>query len=174
MCIRDRDWLPDPIGGLVWYAVDDPKTSCFVPLYCSITDLPECYQVGGRDKFERESAFWAFNFVANWADLKFSYMIEDIKEKYQNFEDRFFAQQDSIEAAALKLYQKKPALAQQYLTEYSVTNAQNTVDAWWELGEFLITKYNDGYINLPHTGKPVGYPIEWREKVGYGKIRLKK
>ncbi len=172
--MQSRDWLPDPIGGLVWYAVDDPKTSCFVPLYCSITDLPECYQVGGRDKFERESAFWAFNFVANWADLKFSYMIEDIKEKYQNFEDRFFAQQDSIEAAALKLYQKKPALAQQYLTEYSVTNAQNTVDAWWELGEFLITKYNDGYINLPHTGKPVGYPIEWREKVGYGKIRLKK
>ena len=99
--LQCRDWLPDWIGGLAWFAEDDPKTSCFVPFYCGITKLPNCYEVGGRDKFERTSAWWAFNFVGNWADLKFSYMIEDIKQKYTDFEDSFFTLQPTIEKTAI-------------------------------------------------------------------------
>jgi len=72
------------------------------------------------------------------------------------------------------LFKKNPKKARSFLNQSSVTTAQETVDAWWELGEYLITKYNDGYLNMPHTGTPVGYPVEWREKVGYGKMRLPK
>ena len=172
--LQCRNWLPDWIGGLVWFAEDDPKTSCFVPFYCGITKLPEAFEFGGRDKFERESAFWAFTFVANWAELKFSYMIEDIKKMYTTFEDGFFNLQPIIEKRAQELYKEKPELAQEYLTEYSCTMAQGTVDEWWKFGDYLITKYSDGYINLPTTGQTVGYPQEWLDAVGFGKTKIKK
>jgi len=172
--LQCRDWLPDWIGGIAWFAGDDPKTSCFVPFYCGITKLPEAFEIGGRDKFERESAFWAFNFVANWAELKFSYMIEDIKTMYITFEEGFFNLQPIIEKRAQELYKEKPELAQEYLTEYSCTMAQRTVDEWWKFGDYLITKYSDGYINLPTTGRTVGYPKEWLDAVGFGKKKIKK
>lgn len=171
--LQSRDWLPDWIGGLVWYAMDDPKTSTFAPIYCSVSDVPEAYKIGGRDKFDRESAWWAFNFVANWAELKFSYMIEDIKTKYQEFEGEFFAQQPIIEAKAVELYKKDPQQAKKYLTEYSNTSLQKVVDDWWALGELLIAKYNDGYLNLPETAKSVGYPQEWLDATTFGKIKLR-
>jgi dipeptidase len=160
------------VGGLAWHALDDPRTSVYVPLYAGITRVPESYQVGGRDKFERSSAFWAFNLVANWAELKYSYMIQDIRAEGDAFEDEFFARQAEIEARAVELLETDPEQARKYLTEYSNASAERTVKAWWELSELLITKYNDGYINLPETGQPVGYPEEWRDAVGYGKIRL--
>lgn len=172
--LQCRDWLPDWIGGLVWFAEDDPKTSCFVPFYSGITRLPKPYEVGGRDLFDRESAFWAFNFVSNWAELKYSHMIEDIKKKYTAFEDAFFLLQPVIEETAEKLYHKDPRLAQEYLTDYCCTKAQHVVNEWWQLGEVLIAKYSDGYINLPSTGRSVGYPKEWLDAVGYGKTKIKK
>jgi len=172
--LQCRDWLPDWVGGLVWFAEDDPKTSCFVPFYCGITRIPRAFEIGGRDKFERESAFWAFNFVGNWAELKFSYMIEDIREKVTTFEDEFFDLQPVIEKTAVELYKKDPKLAQAYLTDYSCSKAQSVVDAWWTFGEFLIAKYSDGYINFPRTGRSVGYPQEWLDKVEFGKRKIVK
>jgi len=171
--LQCRDWLPDWIGGIAWFGEDDPKTSCFVPFYCGITKLPKAFEVGGRDKFERESAFWAFNFVSNWAELKFSHMIEDIKKAYTTFEDGLFNLQPVIEKRAQDLYNEKPELAREYLTDYSNTMAQRVVDEWWKLGDYLIAKYSDGYINLPRTGQTVGYPEEWLEAVGYGETKIK-
>ena len=167
--LQCREDLPDWIGGRAWFAEDDPKTSCFIPFYCGITRLPECFQVGGRDRFERDSAFWAFNFVANWAELKYAHMIEDIRSKVTEFETKFLQELPEIEVKAAAMIRKDPEAAQALLTEYCYTNSQETVDAWWELSEMLITKYSDGYINLPKTGDRVGYPKTWLDGVGYGK-----
>jgi dipeptidase len=172
--LQSRDWLPDWIGGLAWFAEDDPKTSCFVPLYCGITQVPETLERGGRDRFERDSAWWAFNFVANWAELKFSYMIEDVTKLYTTFEEGFFNLQPIVEQRALDLYREKPELAREYLTSYSGTMAERTVDEWWQLGDYLVAKYSDGYINLPKTSRTVGYPQEWLDAVGYGKTKIPK
>ena len=44
--IQSRGWLPAWIGGLVWFAEDDPKTSVYMPLYAGATTLPESVQIG--------------------------------------------------------------------------------------------------------------------------------
>ncbi len=172
--LQCRENYPDWIGGIAWFAEDDPKTSCFVPFYSGITEVPESFKNGGRDKFERDSAFWAFNFVANWAEIKFSYMIEDIKKAYTAFEDGFFNLQPIVEKRALEMYNEMPELALEYITDYSCTMAQRTVDEWWKLGDYLVAKYSDGYINLPRTGHTVGYPEEWLKEVGYGTKKIRK
>ena len=170
--LQCRDWLPDWIGGIAWFAEDNPKTACFVPFYAGNTKLPKAFEVGGRDKFERESAFWAFNFVANWAEIKFSYIHDDIQKKYSELENEFYANQPELEKKAVELFKQDPKKAQQFITEYSCKNAQQVVDEWWNLSDYLIAKYSDGYINLPKTGQSVGYPEEWLEKVEFGKTKI--
>lgn len=159
---QSRSWLPDPIGGVLWYGVDDTYTSCYVPLYCGVNDIPASYAHGTLRKFSWDSAWWVFNFVANFANLKYSYMIQDIQQVQAELEGMLMSLQPSVEKTALELYTKDPALMIHYLTNYSVSQAELVVDRWRELGEHLITKYNDGYVQ-DENGRPqeVGYPDRW-------------
>jgi len=170
--LQSRDWLPDWIGGLAWFAADDPKTSCYVPFYCGITTVPEAYQIGRRDMFDRKSAWWAFDFVSNWSNLRFSQIIEDIRKAYTDFENTFLNLQPAVEARAQTLCKENPVACREYLTRYSNETAQRVVDDWWALADYLIVKYNDGYINLPGERRGVGYPKEWLDAVGYGKTKI--
>ncbi|HMA60027.1 MAG TPA: C69 family dipeptidase [Halanaerobiales bacterium] len=162
-----RDWLPEPIGGVAWFGEDAPHTTCYIPIYCGVTDLPESYETGARDKFD-ESAWWAFNFVSNWADLKYDYMIEDIRKEQDKFEKEFLAMQPTIDKAAEELYNKDPELARQFLTDYTNSNLVKVEDRWWELAEELVYKYHDGYVNTEDDVKSVGYPTWWLEEVNFG------
>jgi len=159
-----RSWLPDPIGGVLWFGEDAPHSTCYIPFYCGITEVPISFSSGRRDVFDKDSAWWAFNFVSNWADLKFSYMIEDIKAAQNELEGDFFAMQPAVEMAAVELYKKDPALAVKYLTNYSNDCANRAVDKWWKLADELIGKYDDGYVD----GSSVGYPTWWLEEVDFG------
>lgn len=163
---QSRDWLPDPIGGVYWYGLDDTYTSCYVPLYCCIDDIPDSFARGDLQKFSWDSAWWVFNFVANFANLKYSYMVKDIQKVQSELEDQFLSLQPVIEKTALDLYGKDPSLLVRYLTNYSVSQGESAVNRWVELGEFLITKYNDGYVK-DERGRPrsMGYPPEWLKKV---------
>lgn len=167
-----RDWLPDPVGGVAWFGEDAPHTTVFTPIYCGVTDLPESYETGARDRFDRDSAWWAFNFVSNWADLKFSYMIEDIKAEQDKFEKEFIAMQPTIDKAAADLYEQDPELARQFLTDYTMSNLEKVENRWWELAEELVYKYHDGYINYEDDVKSVGYPTWWLEEVNFGDTNM--
>ena len=75
MVTQSRKWLPDAVGGLTWYGLDDTWFTCYVPLYCGIEAIPESYATGGLSRFTWDSAWWVFNFVSNFANLKYSYMV---------------------------------------------------------------------------------------------------
>jgi len=162
---QSRDWLPNPIGGVFWYGLDDTYTSCYTPLYCGITAVPPSFTGGTIQKFTWESAWWIFNFVANIANLKYSYMIEDILAVQREIEGQYLAVQPAVEKTALGLA-AAPAALKAYLTDYSVGHAERMVTRWKELGEFLLTKYNDGYVKN-EKGRPTekGYPEDWLRRV---------
>jgi len=107
-----------------------------------------------------------FNFAANFANLKYSYMVKDIQKVQAELEGRFLSLQPVIEKTALELYNTDQKLLIDYLTSYSVTQGEHVVRRWIELGEYLMTKYNDGYVK-DERGRPrgVGYPIEWLKEV---------
>jgi len=163
---QSRSWLPDPIGGVYWYGVDDTYFSCYVPLYCGINELPKSFTIGSLQEFSWESAWWVFNFVANFANLKYSYMKEDIQKVQTDLEGTLLALQPTTEKTAIALAKSDPKLLTRYLTDYSVSHAEEVVKRWRELGEFLIVKYNDGYVK-DENGRPqeLGYPEGWRREV---------
>ncbi len=163
---QSRNWLPDAVGGVFWYGLDDTYTTCYMPLYCGIDTIPKSFTVGTLNKFSWESAWWVFNFVANYACLKYSYMIRDIQAVQSNIEWSFMAMQPVVEARAVELNKSDPESMKRYLTDYSVENAEKVVDRWRKLGEHLIVKYNDGYVK-DENGRPQekGYPESWQREV---------
>ncbi len=162
---ESRSYISDEIGGIVWFGMDNPYTNVFVPIYTSVTELPVSYTVGTLKKYTRDSAWWTFNFVANFANLRYSYMIKDIQKVQKDLEDIEFGLQPAIEHTAKYLLETDRKLVSTYLTKYCVENAETVVRRWRDLGDFLVTKYNDGYIkDEKDRPREVGYPKKWLKK----------
>jgi len=145
--IQCRDWLPDEIGGVVWLAQDNVATSIYVPVYCSVTDLPHSYKIPGRvNGFTRESAWWAFNRMGTLAAQRWGDMRHDVDAVWNPMQKELFDNQPEIEKEALTLYKKNnPEKVINYLKQYSNDKANKVVDEAWKLGDFLWTKYDEKF-----------------------------
>ncbi|NQU31950.1 MAG: C69 family dipeptidase [Bacteroidetes bacterium] len=158
-----RNYLPDEIGGIAWFGVDDTYTSCFFPIYCSVTQISLPFATGDINNYSRESAWWAFNFAANYANTRYGDIVVDIIKEQQELENLFVAQQDSIENIALSLDGNSRI---EFLTRYSDAMGNIVHRRWVTLGDRLVTKYNDGYIkDNQNRIKTVGYQKEWLELI---------
>ncbi len=167
-----RSWLPSPIGGVLWFGVDDTYSTVYVPMYCGIKEIPKPFAVGTADfnKFSWDSAFWVFSFVANWTYSRYSDMIVDVQKVQNELESRFFSEQAEIEKTAMKLYETGPTAARDFLTQYSVKQGEMTVARWKKLGEFLLWKYMDGNVR-DEKGEVThpNYPESWRRRIAQEK-----
>jgi dipeptidase len=163
-----RGWLPDPIGGLVWFGPDEPMSTAYVPFYVGVTRIAKPYYTVDTSNFSQDSAWWAFNFVANWAGLKYSYMIKDIRQKQDEIELAALESIKEMDRNALALYKQDPAKVAPLLTEYCETQANQVVAEWWKLAWELVARYDDGYVNAPgKMAQEVGYPKDWYEKTDW-------
>ncbi|HNY51820.1 MAG TPA: C69 family dipeptidase [Bacteroidales bacterium] len=178
---ESRNWLPDPIGGIFWFGVDDASTTVFNPIYCGITEIPECFRVGNGDMvtYSPTSAFWLFNLVANMCYQRYDLMSEDALKVQRELEKKYISQTVSeIDAEAKKLYETDVWKARDYLTRYSVETAQNTFREWKKLSEYLLVKYIDGNIKkevngrfstsgdgYPSSPMQPGYDDNWKKSV---------
>ncbi len=163
-----RSWLPNPIGGILWFGVDDTFSTVYLPFYAGTKEIPKPYRVGtcNFESFCWDSAFWIFNFVSNWAYSRYEDMIKDIQIVQRELEGKFLSNQKSIEEAALKLYNQSPELAKDYLTNYIMKEGEEVFLRWKKLGEFLIWKYLDGNVRDPQkkvTHPP--YPEDWYRRI---------
>ena len=145
--IQCRDWLPDEIGGVVWLAQDNVSTSIYVPVYCSVTDLPESYKTPGRPNgYTRESAWWAFNRLSTLTAQRWGEMRYDVNAVWDMWQEKLFSEQEAFEEQALMLYKKgKKEELVEYLTGYTNEWGIKVVDKAWELGDFLWTKYDEKF-----------------------------
>jgi len=168
---QSRAWLPDPIGGIIWFGMDDSYSTVFVPFYCGIRDIPKAWGVesGSFDAFSWDSAFWIFNWVANTAYGRYSDMIVDIQTAQRELEGKFEAEQPEVENTAAKLFAQSPMQARDYLTQYSASQADMVLARWKKLGEMLLWKYLDGNR---HREKGLGtgrehprYPDDWYRRI---------
>ena len=149
--------LPDPVGGVLWFGLDDANMTVFTPVYCCTDRIPVPYAEGNGDciTFSWDSAFWIYNWVADMIRPRYSLMIDDMRAVQNELEDTFESAQSGIESSALKLYQESPEKAKDFLTNYTDMTARTTIDRWKKLAEFLIVRYNDGARKKVKNGKMV-------------------
>jgi dipeptidase len=171
---QSRNWLPDPIGGIIWLGVDDTYSTVYNPMYCGMTEIPETYAVGNGSmmEFSDNAAFWVFNQVSNFAYTRYSAIIPDIQKVQSELELGFIEEIKGIDKAAQEIYKNNQNQAVAFITEYSVNNANNTVHVWKKLYAHLFTKFMDGNIKedrpipegsiyiTPDVKQP-GYGEEW-------------
>jgi dipeptidase len=175
-----RPIKPDYLGGILWFGVDDAAASVYVPMYCGMTRIPESYAEGNGDllTYSETSAFWAFNFVSNFTYLRYNVMMEDVREVQSELEHKFISEVPAIDAAAAVLHETDPDMAREFITDYSVSMGNYTVERYRELGEFLLVKYIDGNVKKEvngvflrsENGYPLmpeqpGYPDSWKKIV---------
>lgn len=142
--IQCRNFLPDEVGGLCWFALDNVASSVYVPFYASISDLPQTYKTDGRvTGFSRDAAWWAFNRLGTLAAKRWGDMRKVIDKTWKPLQNQFFTQQPEIEKQALELLQNgKRNEAIQLLTQYSNRCGNFAVDKAWETGDFIWTTFD--------------------------------
>ena len=182
---QSRSWLPDPLGGIFWFGVDDADGCVFAPIYCGITAIPKSYAVGNGSMIEwsETSAFWTFNQVNNFTYSRYNVIHPEVKRYQQELEQKFFRETTGIDAEATKLYEAEPAAGIDYITGYSVRMGDQLVADWNGFYHYLFMKYKDGNImqsegfklldngngkSVPKKPSQPGYGKEWERKMVEG------
>jgi dipeptidase len=149
-------------GAVLWYGPSSALATVFTPFVVGLSDIPTSFRSGHQTKFSRESAFWAVCFVHNLANLKWSYMYQDITTR-----------QLELESSSVALVQEMEEDFQRHgnfdTVEYAYRkNVESIVASVWSLSDELMFKYADGFVNQPgHMSQMVGYPEWWLEVVGF-------
>ena len=145
MTCQMRSWLPDDVGGVTWFNCDDAAMVAYVPLYCCLTQEPDCFRPENnpRNEFSFQSAFWMNNWVANMVYPRYSIMIGDLRQAQRELEDYYHADQDSVLAA---LEDMTPGDRRDYLNRKSIAYADRMMRRWEALAKYLIVKYNDQVV----------------------------
>ena len=178
-----RNWLPDEIGGILWFGVDDAATSCLTPIYTSSIRTPHCFAVGNGSmiQYSPTSAFWLFNRVAQLAYLRYNLLAPEIQKAAAEHELGAMKIIPTVDSEALRIYKTKPGEVKKYLTEWSEKFADRMFKKWKELDEYLLVKYIDGNVkrqnpngsfmdngagkNIPPSPIQPGYSEHWKRKV---------
>ncbi len=138
-----------------------------------MTQVPETFAVGNGNMmtFSDNAAFWVFNQVSNFAYTRYTDMIGDIQAKQSELEGNYMAMVPAMDKIAAEMYKQSPVKTVQFLTDFSVTQGNNTVREWQKLYAFLFTKFMDGNIKTPNPGhlnpfvKQPGYSEEFYRNI---------
>ena len=180
---QSRNWLPDEIGGIIWFSVNDAATSCLTPIYSSSLRVPQCFEVGNGNMttYSPTSAFWLFNRVAHQAYLRYNILAPEVQKVASEHELGAMKIIPTIDEEALVLYNEKPEEVKEFLTVWSEKFADRMFKRWKDLDEYLLVKYIDGNVkkqnpdgtfkdngngrNIPANPSQPGYSEHWKRKV---------
>lgn len=143
-----RGNLPRKVGGILWFGVDDTYSTVYCPMFCGITEIPECFREGNGNmvEYSETSAFWLFNQVSNFAYLRYEDMIKDIQNVQLRLESEFISRVEDIShnLAEGVIEDDNELVAQ--LNSFSVEMANQMFIQWKDLSHNLLVKYIDGNI----------------------------
>ena len=175
-----RNFLPNPVGGILWFGHDDANMVAYTPVYCCSREAPACYtkKYGDDVTFSLKSAFWVCNWVANMVYPRYSQLFPDVKAERDSLEKIYFERQAKVEEEAKALLAQDRNKGEAYLTDYSVKTADAMLEDWTRLAEYLIVRYNDMVVKPYKDGrflrtpeglgaavKAVGFPDKTRQKI---------
>ncbi len=142
---QSRADMPDPVGGVLWFGTDDTNTTVYMPIYCSVTEVPEQLGEGDVNTFDFNSNFWMNTWVANQAYERYDRMIPDIRKVQNRLEDNYRDSRPEVEKELVALYTagNTDALRDKVNAE-SKAIAKEATDSYRDLAQYLLVKFMDG------------------------------
>ena len=142
---QSRDWLPDPVGGVIWFGTDDTNTSVYMPFYCSLTEVPAELKPGDINTLDLNANFWVNNIVANQAYNRYDQMIPDIRKVQTRLEKGFQGSRESMDKKLLtKLNAGDMDGYMESVNGDAAEVAREATDAYRDLAGYLFVKFMDG------------------------------
>lgn len=148
MVTQLRNWLPDDIGGVYWYYVDNQYVSTYIPIYAGAIDVSPYIYTYDPNNYDEKSLRWAVDFVDNLLGLRWQDAVKDLHAVRDPLEQSFFDDQAKIEMEALEIHRKNPKKAKQFLTDYSNSRVDQTMLMYAKLKKTLISKYTNNNQGL--------------------------
>lgn len=144
--LQCRADLPDEVGALCWFCLDNVASSVYVPIYANCSDLPKEYKTCGRETgFSRDAAWWGFNRLGTLACQRWGDMRKYIDKAWKPLQKEFFDNQTATEQQALRLLEKDRAEAIRFLTQYTNNQCKTALDKAWETGDLIWTKFDGAW-----------------------------
>lgn len=152
---QSRSWLPDEIGGILWFGVDDAASTVYFPMYTCSTQVPHAYAVGNGNmmQFTDKAAFWVFNQVTNFAYTRYNVIHPDIRKKQKALETQYQAFVQMTDAGAAGMLAQNREATVDFLTEFSCNTGNRLVDTWRDFYGYLFARYMDGNIKTAVPGE---------------------
>ena len=175
-----RSFMPNAVGGVMWFGTDDANMVVYTPVYCCATAVPDCYakQYADPVEFSWKSSFWVFNWVSNMIYPKYSMVIDDMRNVQGELENGIYELSREVELKALDAAKASPEYAVAMLTDFTCNTAETVLAEWKKFGEKIIVKYNDFVVKKEENGKikrsntglvdeivRPGYPKEFWKKI---------
>ena len=139
-----RDWLPDTFGNCLWFAYGPAYTSCFVPIYAGVTDLPDTWdKAPDYTRISRNQVQWNFRLVFSLANnLKYQDAMQDIQRVFRPAETSFFNIQTHVERTAAKVLRKEGVGGvERFLNTYAEDCLTQIGYSYHELVDYLMFRY---------------------------------
>lgn len=152
---QSRSWLPDAIGGILWFGVDDAASTVYFPMYTCSTKVPYAFAVGNGSmmEFTNKAAFWVFNQVTNFAYTRYNVIHPDIRKKQKALETQYLTFVQMTDAGASGMLAQNPQATVEFLTEFSCNTGNQLVDTWRNFYGYLFARYMDGNIKTAVPGE---------------------
>lgn len=152
---QSRSWLPNEVGGILWFGVDDAASTVYFPMYTSSTKIPHAFAEGNGSmmEFTNQAAFWVFNQVTNFAYTRYNAIHPEIRTKQKQMETQYLSFVQMADAGAMSMMEKDKAVAVEYLTDFSCNTGNQLVNSWRDFYGYLFARYMDGNVKTAVPGQ---------------------
>jgi dipeptidase len=152
-----RNHLPKGIGSLLWFAYGPADTSCFIPLYAGVTDLPDAWDhPADFTRIDRQQPQWNFRLVNSLAQhLPYREILKTVRATIRPAEERYLEFQGELERAAIDRFEQRgPKAAEALLTAYAADRAKQVGSAYSELVDYLMLRFLVGDPEFARPASP--------------------
>jgi dipeptidase len=123
---------------VIWYGLDNPENSPFVPMYIGVNSVPESWVRLERDEYDEDSAWWAFASVDDMVNRYYGVLKPRVDEVKYPMQEHMFMMQEPTEKKALEIYETEGVeAAKTFLTRHTHSYMHWAESAYWDLAKKL-------------------------------------
>lgn len=144
--IQLRSWLPDAVGGVAWFCLDNPGQSPRIPVFCGTTDLPDSYKICGNHRFREDAALWHYRKANKLATVRWGNARKSMDANRLYFIEKGLTELPFVESRYQTIAtEKDEATAKEYLTNYTKDMAGAAMLRWDEMSAKYWNDYRFGF-----------------------------
>ena len=129
-----RNWMPNEIGGILWYSVENPGQSPRIPIFTGSTELPSCFNECGHGNYNEETILWRYRKANKLAQIQWGSTKKTMINNVLRYEEKAMKEIPALEKEVMTLLEEgKKEDAQKLINRYTADFEAATAQTWKEM-----------------------------------------